>query len=153
MYDIMSAPRLWDPQLCESAWKSPSLEACIKADTNHTETQLFRRQQQARHAVCIGGLGALSSYVIEAGSAKWIPEAINATCLPRFTACVQKLSADAESMVHSALETAVKQESANVTVADQVMHDRLQPGEQARLKKIDISLDVIANVEAVSTLR
>ena len=150
LYDVMTRPRLWDPKLCDSVWKSAALEACVKLDTNGTEAKLFRRQQQARHAACIGGFGALSSYAVEAGAAKCIPEAHDATCLSSFTACVQKLRADAESTVRRALETAIGRESSNATVADQVMHARLQPGDQARLKKIDVSLDVVANVQAVT---
>ncbi|CAL5226498.1 g9347 [Coccomyxa viridis] len=103
VYDVMTTPTLWNPQICDSVWKSPVLESCAKSEPNKTETKLFRG-----------------------------------------------LTEDAQSTVHSALQTAIDRESSNVTNADQVMLARLQSGEQARLKKIDVSLDVIANVQAVA---
>ena len=150
VYDVMTTPTLWNPQICDFVWKSPVLESCAKSEPNKTETKLFRKQQHAQHTSCMNGFGALSSYATENGAAKCIPAASNASCIPSFMACLGGLTEDAQSTVHSALQTAIDRESSNVTNADQVMLARLQSGEQARLKKIDVSLDVIANVQAVA---
>ena len=150
LYDVMSSPRLWDPQRCDSVWKSPVLESCASSEPNKTEVKLFRRQQSAQHTACTNGSGALSSYATENCAGKCIPAAANASCIPSFMACVHSLHTDAEATVHSALERALDQESSNVTQADEVMHARLQAGNDARDRKVEVSLDIVANVEAVS---
>ena len=151
VYDVMTAPTMWNLQLCDSVWKSAVLESCAKTESNKTELKLFRKQQDAQHTACIYG-GALSHYAAENGAAKCIPAAPNASCIPSFMACVQSLNADAQSVVHSALQSAIDRESSNGTLADadRIMRARLQAGKDARDSKVEVSLDIVANVEAVT---